>query len=46
MLFTHLYLMQREEIEAWFVSPASREYIGVESTAFQFANKSTGKINL
>ena len=34
MLFTHLHLMQGEKIEAWFVSPASREYFGVESTAF------------
>ena len=26
--------MQGEKIEAWFVSPASREYFGVESTIF------------
>ena len=50
MLFTHLYLMQGEKIEAWFVSQASREYFGVESTAFLSANKftknlSTGKMN-
>ena len=31
--------MQGEKIEAWFVSPASREYFGVESTAFLSANK-------
>ena len=30
MLFTHLYLMQEEKIEAWFLFPASREYFGVE----------------
>ena len=34
MLFAHLYLIQEEKVEAWFVSPASREYFGVESTAF------------
>ena len=39
MLFTHLYLMQGKEIEARFVSPASREYFAVESTAFQSGNK-------
>ena len=43
MLFTHLYLMQGEEIEAWFVSPGSRECFGVESTAFLSANKFTKK---
>ena len=43
MLFAHLYLMQGEKIEAWFVSPASREYFGVESTAFLSANKFTKK---
>ena len=42
--------MQEEKIEAWFVSPSSREYFGVESTAFLSANKftknlSTGKMN-
>ena len=26
--------MQTEKIEAWFVSPSSIEYFGVESTAF------------
>ena len=26
--------MQGEKIEAWFVSPSSREYFGVESPAF------------
>ena len=44
MLFTHLYLMQGEKIEAWFVSPASREYFGVESTAFLSASKFTKKL--
>ena len=44
MLFTHLYLMQGEKIEAWFVSQASREYFGVESTAFLSANKFSKKI--
>ena len=35
--------MQGEKIEAWFVSAASREYFGVESTAFLFSNKFTKK---
>ena len=43
MLFAHLYLKQGEKIEAWFLSPASREYLGVESTAFLSANKFTKK---
>ena len=38
-MFTHLYLMQGERIEAWFVSQACREYFGVESTAYLSANK-------
>ena len=38
MLFTHL------KIEAWFLSPASREYFGVESTAFLSASKFSSKI--
>ena len=29
MLFTHLYLMLGKKIEAWFLSPATREYFGV-----------------
>ena len=33
MLFTHMYLMQGEEIEVWFVSSARREHFGVESAA-------------
>ena len=42
--------MQGGKIEAWFASPSSREYFGVESTAFMSTNKftknlSTGKIN-
>ena len=42
--------LQGEKIEAWFVSPASREYFGVESTNFLSANKftknfPTGKMN-
>ena len=41
MLFTHLYLIQGEKIKAWFVSEASREYSGVESTGFLSANKFT-----
>ena len=50
MLFTQLYLMQGLKIKAWFVSPASREYFGVESTAFLSATKftknlPTGKMN-
>ena len=43
LLLTYLYLMQGEKIEAWFVSQASREYFGVESTAFLSANKFTKK---
>ena len=39
MLFTHLYLMLGEKIESWFLSPASREHFGVESTAFLSANE-------
>ena len=50
IMFTHLYLMQGEKIEVWFVSPSSREYFGVETTAFLSVNKftknlSTGKMN-
>ena len=30
-------------MEGWFVSPASREYFGVDSTAFLSANKFTKK---
>ena len=41
MLFTHLYFMQGETMEAWFLSSASREYFGAESTAFLSANKFT-----
>ena len=44
MLFTHLYLMLGEKIEAWFLSPASREYFGVESTAFVSASKFSKRI--
>ena len=36
--------MQGEKIETWFVSPASREYFGVESTAFLSASKFSKKI--
>ena len=39
VMFTHLCLMQGEKIEAWFISPSSREYFGVESSAFLSANK-------
>ena len=46
MLFTHLCLMLGEKIEAWFLSPVSREYFGVESTAFLSANKFTKKSTL
>ena len=44
MLFTHMYLMLGEKIEAWFLSPACREYFGVESTAFMSASKFSSKI--
>ena len=44
MLFTHLYLMPGEKIEAWLVSPVSREYFGVDSTAFLSASKFSKKI--
>ena len=43
ILFTNLYLMQGEKIEAWFVSQSSRKYFGVESTALLSANKFTKK---
>ena len=44
MQFTYLYLMQGEKkVEAWFISPASREYFGVESTTFLFVIKFTKK---
>ena len=45
MLFTHLYLVQGEKVEAWFVSQACRGYFGVESTgtAYLSANKLTKK---
>ena len=43
MLFPHLYIIQEEEIEAWFVTPASTEYFSVESTAFYSAYKFTKK---
>ena len=43
MLSTHLYLMQGEKIETWFVSQARRKYFGVESTAYLPANKFTQK---
>ena len=46
MLFTYLYIMQGEKIETWFVLQASREYFGVESTAFLSANKFTKKSTL
>ena len=46
MLFANLYLIQGEKIETWFVSPASKEYFGVEFTAFLSANKFTKKIYL
>ena len=39
MLFTHLYLMLGEKMDAWFSSPASRKYFGVESTAFMCAKQ-------
>ena len=50
MLFTHLYLMQGEKIEAWFVCQARRQYFGKESTAYQLPKNSqknlpTGKMN-
>ena len=38
MLFIHLYLMQGQKIEAWFVSQASREYFDVQPAAFLSAN--------
>ena len=43
MLFTPLYLMQGEKIEAWFVSQARGEYFGTASTAYLSANKFTKK---
>ena len=44
MLFTHLYLLQVEKTDALFVSTASREYFGVESTDFLSAKKFTKKL--
>ena len=44
MLFTHLYAMQGEKLETWFVSEACREYFGVESTVCLSANKFTKKL--
>ena len=41
MLFTHLYLMEGENIVAWSVSQASKEYFGVEPTGFLSASKFT-----
>ena len=41
ILFTHLYLIQGEKIEGWFVSASSRDYFGVEPTAFLSTNKFT-----
>ena len=35
--------MQEKKIEAWFESPASREYFGVEATKFLSAIKFTKK---
>ena len=43
MLFTHLYLIGGEKIEAWFVSQVSREYFRVKYTAYLSANKFTKK---
>ena len=40
MLLTHLYFMQGEKIEAWFVSPSNKEYFGVESTTFCLSTNS------
>ena len=40
MLFTHLYIMQGEEIEAWFVSPASREYLVLNPQFFSLRTNS------
>ena len=44
VLFTHLHFMLGEKIEAWFLSPASIEYFGVEWTAFLSARKLSKKI--
>ena len=47
MSFTHLYLMQGERIEAWFVSQARREYFDVESICQQIHKKNlpSGEMN-
>ena len=42
--FIDKYLIK--SLKAWFVSQASREYFGVESTAFLSANKLTKKSTL
>ena len=44
MLFTRLHLILGEKIEAWFLSPASIEYFGVEWAAFLSASKLSKKI--
>ena len=36
--------MQGEKIEAWFLSPASKEYFSVESTGFLSVSKCTKKV--
>ena len=43
MLFPHLYVMQGEKIDAWFVSEVRRQYFGVESTAYLSVNNLTKK---
>ena len=38
LLFTHFYHMQEKRIEAWFVSPASREYFRIKTITFLSTN--------
>ena len=38
MLFTHFNLIHGQKLETWFVSPAIREYFGVEATTFLSTN--------
>ena len=45
ILFTHLYFMQGEKLEDWFVSSSSREYFSVQPTASLFANKLTKNLS-
>ena len=38
MFFSHFCIMQGKKLETWFVSPANREYFGVEPATFLLTN--------